>query len=784
MIAALLKHGQAEQILRSTLPALTTGLLHHLAGSSSSPATYYARRNFVPISSDGNRSLYVTNCEARRTTSPILMGLVNYFERHMPTVGFFKPIASEGYPGAEPHIDRHVALMNAAFKLKGSAESMQGVTLEEGRSLIAQGKTDQLLDVIYSRFAAYKEDHELVILEGNPLVGGKELDARISEALGSPVLLTMDGRPKYTAKEYVSEILGTKAAYNEQRAEVVACVLNKLPRMDHALLVDSIGRQLADAGLPCVGGLPMDSLLAGVRMDEVKAGLGAKQMWGTPEMLDKLFGSVNVASESLSELLLQLSSSVAQRPLVVTSADRTDIILGVLVGHTSGATPVSGMVVAQDQSRVGHILDKIFEGITERQADTSTGLVRAKLPVLVTSRSMHDTIRIIDNIEPSILPTSVQKIQQSEQLFENYIDGNALARLVTKTVDVRMTPKRFQYQIKSKCKQQPQHIVLPEGVDKRILQAAAEVTQRGLAHITILGDYDQIQAEANKLALDLSRCNILDHKNSPRLEKYISELCEARKKKGLLPEVARDMLMEVNYFATMMVYCGDADGMVSGAIHTTANTVRPALQVLRPTHDTVVSSVFFMLLPDKVLVYGDCAVNVDPNSEQLAQIALSSADSAAAFGIEPRVAMLSYSTLGSGGGPQVEKVTLATELARKARPDMKLEGPIQYDAAVDPKVAEVKIKTASEVAGRATVCIFPDLNTGNNTYKAVQQSTGAIAMGPVMQGLRKPVNDLSRGCTVQDIVNTVCATSLQAIYIKEQDNKVEQENNQTLSATG
>lgn len=371
-------------------------------------------------------------------------------------------------------------------------------------------------------------------------------------------------------------------------------------------------------------------------------------------------------------------------------------------------------------------------------------------------------------VNPGILPDSVSKIKRAGDLFAKYIDANVVASHMSLPKRPKLTPKNFIHSIHNICKFDVQHIVLPEGTDKRILCAAAEVAHRGLAHVTILGNPDDVHSAAHQHAIDISRCTVLDYMRSPHMETYADELVVARRAKGITRETALDLLSDFNTFATMMVRQGDADGMVSGATCTTANTIRPALQLLKnPNRRTFVSSVFFMCLPDRVLVYGDCAVNVDPTAEELAQIAAASADTATAFGIEPRVAMLSYSTLGSGAGPAVEKVVTATQLVKEQRPDLLVEGPIQYDAAVDPVIAAQKVKGESRVAGQATVCIFPDLNTGNNTYKAVQQSTGAMAVGPLMQGLAKPVNDLSRGCTVADVVNTVACTAVQAIASKK-----------------
>ncbi len=330
------------------------------------------------------------------------------------------------------------------------------------------------------------------------------------------------------------------------------------------------------------------------------------------------------------------------------------------------------------------------------------------------------------------------------------------------TRSAKMTPLRFEYELIERAKASRRHIVLPEGGDERILRAAEILRRRGVADLTVLGEPAEVRALEATLGIDLEGVSIVDPLTSEWRDEFVKTYHELRQHKGVNEDMARDIVGDVSYFGTLMVQCGRADGMVSGAAHSTAHTIRPALELLRsPGGPSVVSSVFLMCLEDRVLVYGDCAVNPRPTAEQLADIAISSAETARNFGVEPRVAMLSYSTGESGSGEDVDKVRQATQLARERRPDLPIEGPIQYDAAVDASVARSKLPE-SEVAGRATVFIFPDLNTGNNTYKAVQRSAGAVAIGPVLQGLAKPVNDLSRGCTVPDIVNTVAVTAIQA----------------------
>jgi phosphate acetyltransferase len=384
------------------------------------------------------------------------------------------------------------------------------------------------------------------------------------------------------------------------------------------------------------------------------------------------------------------------------------------------------------------------------------------LAVLSVPTASYDTIAASTRMEHRLGPDNPRKVAAALGAFESHVDTAALAAALELTTSTRVTPLMFEYDLIDRARAARRHLVLPEGTEERILRAADILLRRGVAALTLLGDPAVIAAKARDLGLDVSAAAMIDPATSPLLERFAPVYAELRAHKGVTLDLARDVVRDVSYFGTMMVHLGLADGMVSGATHTTAATIRPAFEIIKTVPGLgVASSVFFMLLPDRVLVYGDCAVNPDPDAEQLADIALSSATTAAQFGIEPRVAMLSYSTGTSGAGADVTKVASATSLVRSRRPELPVEGPIQYDAAVDPAVAATKLP-GSTVAGQATVFVFPDLNTGNNTYKAVQRSAGAVAVGPVMQGLRKPVNDLSRGATVKDIVNTVAITAIQA----------------------
>ena len=648
---------------------------------------------------------------------------------------------------------------------------MYGVPQEEAQALLAAGRTEELMDRAWTAYSEYKSGKELVIVEGATLEGVAnqlELNGRFAAELSSPVLMVLDfHRDEHaTAADVFNRALIARGDLLAEHADVLGVVLNKVPPSIHALVTSQLGRKLAAAELPFAGGIPGDAIIGTARLNEVAAGLGVRLLYGDPDDLDTDVSQIMICSQDVSRFLEKLEFLDKKRrqlgeghirPLVLTTKDRADLLLSLAAAHTcSTGHNVAGLILCDAHLvEMGSQTDRILRSFSDHL-----------FPVMEADTGLYETARQVSNINPGILPDSTSKIKHAADLFARYVDANVVASQMALPKQAKLTPKNFIHRIHEICRSDRQHVILPEALDRRVLSAACEASHRGLARITLLGNPDEVTAASRKYNVDISKCNILDYLHCPQREQYADALSAARASKGLTKEGALDLLADMNYFGTMMVREGDADGMVSGSICTTAATIRPALQVLKTPKRTLVSSIFFMCLPDKVLVYGDCAVNVEPTAEELAQIAVVSADTAAAFGIEPRVAMLSYSTLGSGAGPQVDKVAKATALAKELRPDLNIEGPIQYDAAVDPVVAAQKVKGENPVAGRATVCIFPDLNTGNNTYKAVQQSTGAVAVGPLMQGLAKPVNDLSRGCTVADIVNTVACTAVQAIGAK------------------
>jgi phosphate acetyltransferase len=487
--------------------------------------------------------------------------------------------------------------------------------------------------------------------------------------------------------------------------------------------------------------------LSAPTMKEIFEQLGAKIVWGEDQLCNQVENFITGAMQ-----VPQFLNHIKDNVLIVTPADRGDIVISSMQANLSANYPKVAGIVLTGGGKLDKPVQRLIEGL------------QTVVPIISVKTGTFETTAMVSSIRSRITPDNKKKIQLAIDTFDKYVDVKNLDEKLVTYKSEGLTPHMFQYQITKRAKTQPKHIVLPEGNDDRVLKAVARLLNQDVVEVTILGDKAQIAASIKRLGLNLdaSRVHIVNPVESGYYLDYVETLYELRKTKNVSYEMARDLMTDVSYFGTMMVYKGHADGMVSGAVHTTQHTIRPALQFVKTKPGTsIVSSIFFMCLPDRVAVFGDCAVNPNPTAEQLAEIAISSAESSIAFGIEPRIAMLSYSSGTSGEGADVEKVRQATEIVKAKRPDLKVEGPIQYDAAVDPAVGKQKMPN-SDVAGRASVLIFPDLNTGNNTYKAVQRETGALAIGPMLQGLNKPVNDLSRGCTVDDIFNTVIITAIQA----------------------
>ena len=696
-----------------------------------------------------SKNLYVTTTGPAAGKSAVVLGMMSLLVREIRSVGYFRPIGRYGNESG-PQDDPMVDLICSVFDIQCDRSVMVGLSDREATDLITSGRQDQMLERILEAYKSYEENHDFVLIEGTNYQGPTvpfefDVNADLARTLAAPVLVLVSGKGR-TADDIYNNTIFAKERFAEHGCDLLAVIVNRAQAEGFEELVATLGERFTEAKIPFAGVMPEDEILARPRMEEIAARLGAEVLYGE-RYLDNLVYSFRIASMQLQALLDKLDPGA----LVITSGDRADILLGLMASQASSKTPSLAGILLSNGIRPSETLDRVICGLRNTQ-----------LPVLLVDSGTYQTAIDVSNIASAITPQSFRKIETARILFEEHVDANVIRAGISAPRGVRMNPQLFLHTLIEKARSDRRRIVLPEGTEERILSAVDSLRRRNVVDLTLLGNEDEIRTLAAKLNVSLDGVDVIDPATSDRLDAYAATYHELRKHKGVSPEAARDVMQDATYFGTMMVHLGDAHGMVSGSINTTAHTVRPALEFVKTREGfSLVSSVFFMCLPDRVLVYGDCAVNPNPTAEQLAEIALASADTAAAFGIEPRVAMLSYATGGSGSGADVEKVRAATELARERRPDLAIEGPIQYDAAVDASVAKSKLP-GSEVAGRATVFIFPDLNTGNNTYKAVQRSANAVAIGPVLQGLRLPVNDLSRGALVEDIINTVVITAVQA----------------------
>lgn len=723
----------------------------------------------VPI-----ESLYVTSNEVTRKTSPVLLGLSDTLERKFKSVGYFRPIQPSDSSSLRDH---HVELMRDQLELKHKdPKELFGVTSDRALEAWLAGKEDDLVEEIMSAYERARQGHDFMIIEGSHLSEHYEstmswkVNSDVAKALNSPVLIVNDfleslhnGKkksPEHLADEIIRRSLVAKDQAESAGVNFFGTIANRVPSAEPHALRKLLRAKSVEKNLPFLGFLPHDSMIASKRLNEVAHQLGATQLFGSREIPNNVVVSSAVVATSALKDLFDHLKKYKDGVMIITSADRSDLILGLMVSRLPGVLPNISAIMLTNGNYPHSNTREILHGV---EALDKTGL---SLPIFTVPNDTFDTASGFRSVSTDILPTSQRKIERCLQLFDKYIEKEMLIGELDEGVVVHRSPKHFKHFIFNKARQVQRHIVLTEGEDIRVLQAADEALRQGIAKVTILGNPDEIALNAKQLNLDLSKANIVKTSDSELLDKYAEHFYNKRKHKGATMEFARDTVQDETYFGTMMVEMGDADGMVSGACHTTANTIRPALQLIKtdPVRP-LVSSVFFMCLEDGVRIYGDCAVNTDPSAKELAQIAVTSAESAEAFGMIPKVALLSYATGDSNTGPIIDKVREATAIAQSMRPDLDIYGPIQYDAAVDASIAKTKLKTipsGAKVGGQANVLIFPDLNTGNNTYKAVQQSTGCIAMGPMLQGLRKPVNDLSRGATVKDIVTTIAITAIQA----------------------
>ena len=683
-------------------------------------------------------AIYIASPEGDTGKSTIALGILSRLAATVAKVGVFRPITRLG-----EERDYILELLLAHTTAGLSYEDCVGVSYQQ----LHEDPDGAIADIV-DRYHQVAERCDAVLIVGSDytdVASPSELsvNARIAVNLGAPIVLAVRaaGRTPHDVVHVVELCLVEIAGQHAHTAAVVAnrCDPAELDAVANAL------KGVESDGLKCYV-LPEEPLLVAPSVTELRDAVNGTLISGDEDLLSREALGVLVAGMTAEHVLERLKEGMA----VITPGDRSDVVLAMASAHAAEGFPSLSCLILNGGLALHPSIAALVSGL---------GL---RLPIVATNLGTYDTARAVASTRGRVTAGSARKIDTALELMETHVDTADLITQLAIPMPSVVTPQMFTHQLLDRARSNRRHIVLPEGDDDRILRAAGRLLKRSVAELTILGDEPAVRARAAELGVDLSAATVLNPQTSELCDQFAEQYAELRKHKGVTVEQAREIIHDVSYFGTMLVHTGMVDGMVSGARHTTAHTVRPAFEIIKTLPDvSTVSSIFLMCLADEVLAYGDCAIVPDPSAEQLADIAISSARTAAQFGIEPRVAMLSYSTGTSGTGADVDKVRTATELVRSREPDLLVEGPIQYDAAVEPSVAQTKMPD-SPVAGRATVLIFPDLNTGNNTYKAVQRSAGAIAIGPVLQGLNKPVNDLSRGALVEDIVNTVAITAIQA----------------------
>ena len=680
-------------------------------------------------------SIYLAAPEGFTGKSMIAVGIIDALLREVTSVGVFRPIVNPG-----PR-DEVLDILVSLPEIHQSYEDGCGVTYEE-----IHADPGAALSKLVDHFAAIRDRYEAVVVVGSDytdITTPTELtfNARVAANLNTPVALVVTGKGRRPEEIRAAAEAGI-AEFTAHHAQVIGVVANRV-EPDELETVRTSLAELLPGGY--VAALPAVRLLASPTLGAQFEAVGANLVLGNPALLQRESASVLVAAMTLPNVLARLEADAT----VIMPGDRTDLLPGLLLAHASGTFPPLAGIMLLGGYEIPEPILRLVSGIHN------------ELPIGMTHLGTYSTAEKLFALEGP-MTSSPRKIEIARRVCSENLGVDRLLAAMQVHRSTVVTPLMFEHQLMELARSNRRTIVLPESSDDRILSSAAILMRRGVANLILLGNPQAVKARASHLGLSLTGVEIVDPSDPVLVERFAVEYARLRAHKGVSVELAREKLKDLSYFGTMMVHLGMADGMVSGAVNTTANTIRPSLEFIKTKPGVaVVSGSFLMCMPDRVVVYADCAVNPDPSAEQLADIAISSAETAVAFGIEPRVAMLSYSTGSSGAGAEVDKVRAATGIVRERCPGLALEGPIQFDAAVDPVVAATKLP-GSLVAGRATVFIFPDLNTGNNTYKAVQRSSGAVAIGPVLQGLNKAVNDLSRGALVEDIVNTVAITAIQA----------------------
>lgn len=696
------------------------------------------------------RSVYVASVEGHTAKSVVALGLIKALQGSNLKVGLFRTVTPDSQN------DHVLSFLLSQIQSPLPPTDLIGVTYKE-----VHASPERALRKIVARYREVSRHFDAMVVIGSDykdVVGTTEFsfNAKVAANIAAPIVMVLSGRLAYTSAEHLGQAeprsiadlsqmaeLSLSELKNEQ-AQILALAVNRAEPNSSQQIHDSL-KALVAPEIP-VWVLPEDKLLVAPRLKQIMDAVDGEFKFGDPARLETETLDVVVAAMSAEHVLERLK----EKAVVVAPSDRTDVILPLIMADKAETFPTLSGIILNGGFEIPDEIQRLIKGIN------------SSIPIITCSLGSFDTTMQVVKTRAVLTAEDKIKMARAQGLVNNHIDLLQAARTIEAVKVDTVTPLMFEQSLIERASSNRKKIVLPEGEDDRILQAAHEVLEKSIADLIILGDPGDIAKRAKNLGLDLSRAVLMDIKSSSHMDACVREYLKLRSHKGVTEAEAKEKMQDVSYFGTMLVQLGIADGMVSGATHTTAHTIKPAFEFVKTKPGvSSVSSVFLMALKDRVVVYGDCAVIPEPTEEQLADIAISSAETAKAFDIEPRVAMLSYSTGESGSGVEVDRVRRATELARQRAPQLNIEGPIQYDAAVDAAVAKAKLP-GSSVAGNATVFVFPDLNTGNNTYKAVQRTSGALAIGPVLQGLNKPVNDLSRGALVPDIVNTIAITAIQA----------------------
>ncbi len=691
----------------------------------------------------------------------VSLGVVRSMEQKGVQLSVFKPIAQ---PRVSGNKDQTTEVLRSHSSITTIVEPL---TMEYVESLLTSSKKDVLMEEIVARYHDHTKNAEVILIEG--LVPTRKhsfaqsLNYEIAKTLGAEIVfVTAPGNSSITQMQERLELVRNEFG-GQRNKNIIGVIINKVnapvdeqgrTRPDLSEIFDDSTKatvanldtkQLSALNLPVLASIPWNFDLIATRAIDMAKHLGA-EIVNEGEIKTRRVKSVTFCARSIPHMLEHF------RPgsLLVTSADRPDVLvsasLAAMNGVEIGAVLLTG----------GYNIDAPIRQLCEQAFETG-------LPVFMVKSNTWQTSLNLQSFSLEVPADDHERIEKIQNYVARHISSDWIESLVADSERPnRLSPPAFRYQLTELARKAGKRIVLPEGDEPRTVKAASICAERGIATCVLLGNPEDIRRVAAAQGIELGTGIEIVDPIKVR-EEYVARLVELRKSKGMTEVVAREQLEDNVVLGTLMLEKGEVDGLVSGAVHTTANTIRPPLQLIKTAPgSSLVSSVFFMLLPEQVFVYGDCAINPDPTAEQLSEIAIQSADSAKAFGIDPRVAMISYSTGDSGAGSDVEKVREATRLAQEKRPDLMIDGPLQYDAAVMADVAKSKAPN-SPVAGKATVFIFPDLNTGNTTYKAVQRSADLVSIGPMLQGMRKPVNDLSRGALVDDIVYTVALTAIQAV---------------------